>query len=81
VEVLQVEALCWCGARATHNARTVGGVMVVEGAQVVVGDVAVKADEIGYEVLCRRHHRRRLTAATAQAGVLSPDVLPFEDAK
>jgi thymidine kinase len=50
VEVLQVEALCWCGARATHNARTVGGVMVVEGAQVVVGDVARSADEIGYEV-------------------------------
>lgn len=22
VEALQVEALCWCGARATHNART-----------------------------------------------------------
>lgn len=78
VEVLQVEALCWCGARATHNARTVGGVMVVEGAQVVVGDVTVKEDEIGYEVLCRRHHRRRLTAATARAAVLSPDVLPFE---
>ncbi|MFD9128127.1 thymidine kinase [Kitasatospora sp. NPDC059571] len=78
VEVLQVEALCWCGARATHNARTVGGVMVVEGAQVVVGDVAVAEDQIGYEVLCRRHHRRRLTAATARASVLSPDVLPFE---
>ena len=30
MEVLQVPALCWCGARATHNARTVGGVMVVE---------------------------------------------------
>ncbi|GAA2156803.1 thymidine kinase [Kitasatospora kazusensis] len=79
VEVLQVEALCWCGARATHNARTVGGVMVVEGAQVVVGDIAVNAGEVGYEVLCRRHHRRRLTAATARASVLSPDVLPFED--
>ncbi|MEU9132128.1 thymidine kinase [Kitasatospora sp. NPDC048540] len=79
VEVLQVEALCWCGARATHNARTVGGVMVVEGAQVVIGDVAVNEDEIGYEVLCRRHHRRRLTAATARAAVLSPDVLPFEE--
>ena len=38
VQVLQVEALCWCGARATHNARTVNGVMVVEGEQVVVGD-------------------------------------------
>ncbi|MFK4146860.1 thymidine kinase [Streptomyces sp. NPDC004065] len=76
VEVLQVEALCWCGARATHNARTVGGVMVVEGAQVVVGDVTDSADEIGYEVLCRRHHRRRMTSASARAAALSPDVLP-----
>ncbi len=76
VEVLQVEALCWCGARATHNARTIGGEMVVEGEQVVVGDTAV-ADEIGYEVLCRRHHRRRLTAARSGAAALSPDTLPF----
>lgn len=82
VEVLQVEALCWCGARATHNARTLGGRMVVEGAQVVVGDVAGGPDgprgDIGYEVLCRRHHRRRLTAAAAGAGQLSPEVLPTE---
>ena len=41
VQVLQVEALCWCGARATHNARTADGVMVVEGEQVVVGDTHV----------------------------------------
>ncbi|MFG2879141.1 thymidine kinase [Streptomyces sp. NPDC048337] len=75
VETLQVEAMCWCGARATHNARTVGGEMVVEGAQVVVGDVNRPAEEIGYEVLCR-HHRRRMTSATAHAGALSPDVLP-----
>jgi len=77
VEVLQVEALCWCGARATHNARTVGGEMVVEGAQVVVGDVN-QAEAVGYEVLCRRHHRRRMTAATARAAALSPDVLPMQ---
>jgi thymidine kinase len=86
VEALQVEALCWCGSRATHNARTVDDVMVVEGAQVVIGDVdrieAVVGEpdraqgDIGYEVLCRRHHRRRLTGATARAGALSPDVLP-----
>ncbi|MFE5210845.1 thymidine kinase [Streptomyces sp. NPDC056600] len=76
VETLQVEALCWCGARATHNARTVGGVMVVEGEQVMVGDVANQPDEIGYEVLCRRHHRRQMTSATAKAASLSPDVLP-----
>ncbi|GKQ35550.1 thymidine kinase [Streptomyces sp. A012304] len=79
VEVLQVEALCWCGARATHNARTVGGFMVVEGAQVVVGDVN-QADTVGYEVLCRRHHRRRMTAASARAAALSPDVLPVQQA-
>ncbi|GEB50011.1 MULTISPECIES: thymidine kinase [Streptomyces] len=82
LETLQVEALCWCGARATHNARTVGGRMVVEGAQVVVGDVGEQhpADgaEVGYEVLCRRHHRRRLTAAAAGAGPLSPEVLPVD---
>ncbi len=78
IEVLQVEALCWCGARATHNARTVGGKMVVEGAQVVVGDVGEPKGEVGYEVLCRRHHRRRLTASAARAGALSPDVLPVD---
>ncbi|MCG0285706.1 thymidine kinase [Streptomyces sp. PSAA01] len=78
VEVLQVEALCWCGARATHNARTVGGEMVVEGAQVVVGDVNRPESEVGYEVLCRRHHRRRMTAAGARAAALSPDVLPVD---
>lgn len=39
VQVLQVEALCWCGKRATHNARTVDGVMVLEGNQMMVGDV------------------------------------------
>ncbi|MEW2416690.1 thymidine kinase [Streptomyces sp. NPDC046866] len=76
IEQLQVEALCWCGARATHNARTVGGEMVVEGEQVVVGDVNRPAEEIGYEVLCRRHHRRRMTSAAAHAAALSPDVLP-----
>lgn len=76
LETLQVEAMCWCGARATHNARTVGGEMVVEGEQVVVGDVDRPAVEVGYEVLCRRHHRRRMTSAAAQTGVLSPDVLP-----
>ncbi|MER5766391.1 thymidine kinase [Streptomyces sp. NPDC001985] len=80
IETLQVEAMCWCGARATHNARTVGGEMVVEGEQVVVGDVNRPVEEIGYEVLCRRHHRRRMTSAAVRAGALSPDVLPVTPA-
>jgi thymidine kinase len=57
IEILQVETVCWCGARATHNARTVDGSMVVEGEQKVVGDVGGQA--VGYEVLCRTHHRER----------------------
>lgn len=77
VEVLQVEALCWCGARATHNARVVNGVMVVEGEQVVVGDTSGAADEVTYEVLCRRHHMRRETSHSLKASPLSPDVLPL----
>ncbi|KAB2810769.1 thymidine kinase [Pimelobacter simplex] len=84
-EVLQVEALCWCGKRATHNARTENGVMVTEGEVVVVGDVdpteqvpAVDDEvEVAYEVLCRQHHRRGLTAARARAVSLSPEPLPF----
>jgi thymidine kinase len=88
VNVLQVEALCWCGERATHNARTENGEMVTEGEVIVVGDVDVEPDEapdglepeIGYEVLCRLHHRRRMTAARAKAAALSPDVLPFDEA-
>jgi thymidine kinase len=80
MNVLQVEALCWCGKRATHNARTVDGNMVTEGDVVVVGDVEA-ADEppadVAYEVLCRQHHRRRLTAARAKAVSLAPEPLPF----
>jgi thymidine kinase len=78
VNTLQVEALCWCGSRATHNARTVGGVMVVEGEQVVVGDVAPDA-EIAYEVLCRRHHMRQVTARASRAAHTSSLPLPFKE--
>lgn len=77
VNVLQVESLCWCGARATHNARTVDGVMVVEGEQVVVGDTATSG-EVAYEVLCRRHHLRRMTSSAARAVAQRPQTLPFE---
>ena len=76
VNTLQVEALCWCGARATHNARSVGGVMVVEGEQVVVGDVA-PGNEVAYEVLCRRHHMRQVTARGSRAAHISTEPLPF----
>lgn len=80
MHVLQVEALCWCGKRATHQARTENGVMVTEGEVIVVGDVDMVDEapaDVAYEVLCRQHHRRKLTAARAQAASLSPEPLPF----
>ena len=78
VNTLQVEALCWCGSRATHNARTIGGTMVTEGEQVVVGDVAPGA-QVAYEVLCRRHHMRQVTASGSRAAHTSPQPLPFKE--
>jgi thymidine kinase len=59
---LQVEARCWCGHRATHNARLVNGVIVYEGETVVVGDTSAEGeaqlfgDSVRYELLCRRHY-------------------------
>lgn len=59
---LQVEARCWCGARATHNARVVNDFVVYEGETVVVGDTANRRDQkifgdlVRYELLCRRHY-------------------------
>lgn len=78
MESLQVAQLCWCGARGTHNARIVNGVMVTEGSQVVVGDTGADVDDaaVRYEVLCRSHHRRKLPKERAMA-ILNPDPLPF----
>jgi thymidine kinase len=77
IHTLQVEALCWCGRKATHNARTLDGVMVVEGEQVVVGDTGGNAEIVAYEVLCRKHHMRRITSSMAQVEHFSRQPLPF----
>lgn len=70
---LPVAALCWCGTRAIHNCRTVGGVMTDEGDSVKVGDVTDGAQPggaaEGYETLCRRHYRARKTAYAALTSV------------
>lgn len=60
---MQVEARCWCGSRATHNARVVNGLLVYEGETVVVGDTSevpqpMFGDVVRYELLCRRHYVR-----------------------
>jgi len=72
---LHVEARCWCGQRATNNARLVNGRMVREGETVVVGDtgqsgdVPLFGDVVGYELLCRRHFRAGVTAPADSAVV------------
>jgi len=76
VQTLQVEALCWCGARATHNARIINGEMVTEGEQVVVGDVSTNAT-VAYEVLCRRHHMRKVNSRLSNPA--SEQSLPFNN--
>ncbi|SNC60576.1 thymidine kinase [Kytococcus aerolatus] len=78
--VLQVEALCWCGRRATHNARVVDGHMVTDGDQVAVGDVAGgdEAPTVEYEVLCRRHFMRRVTSRRASVPGPEGALLPFD---
>jgi thymidine kinase len=72
---LQVEARCWCGARATNNARLVNGSMVREGETVVVGDMSVHpdvplfGDVVTYELLGRRIFRAGRTAPTDAASL------------
>ena len=66
---VQVEARCWCGARATHNARIVNGAVVYEGETIVVGDTGdhsappLFGDVVRYELMCRRHWRDGQTRA------------------
>lgn len=73
-EELQVEARCWCGERATQNARVVNDVVVYEGDVVVVGDTDRFSDEplfgdaIRYELLCRRHWRAGDTGRRTLSG-------------
>ncbi len=55
---IQVEARCWCGARATHNARLVDGRQVYDGALIAVGDTeqgAERPPQVSYDLRCRKH--------------------------
>jgi thymidine kinase len=58
---LHVEARCWCGRRATHNARLINGAVTMEGETIVIGDTETDnerlfGDVVTYELLCRRHY-------------------------
>ena len=64
---IQVEARCWCGERATHNARFVDGQQVVAGQLKVVGDTGgPQSGEVTYDLLCRAHWMEGARAAHGQ---------------
>ena len=50
---LQVQARCWCGQQATHNARLVDGEQVYHGDVVLIDDGS--AAETSYVLRCRSH--------------------------
>lgn len=88
---VQVEARCWCGEPATHNARLVDGVQVISGELKVVGDtdrgdanqasldLDGGAPEIAYELLCRRHWHEGAAASPNEA-VSSDPILDLRTA-
>lgn len=47
-EIEELKTICWCGKKATTNARLVDGKVTTEGEQVMIGD-------INYTSLCRKH--------------------------
>jgi len=85
---LQVEARCFCGKRATHNARLVDGRQVYEGEVKVVGDTSNRsAAKVTYELRCRAHWNEAKHLAASEQLVLGIDMTglsveewnPFED--
>lgn len=57
IEKIQVEALCWCGDPALHNARIINKKMVMDGDLILVGDSNNDENMVSYRVLCRKHHK------------------------
>ena len=48
----EVKTICWCGKKATYNARVMNGRVVKEGDQILLGGSSQ------YVSLCRRHWSR-----------------------
>ena len=56
-EIRELETYCWCGKKATHNARVINGEVVKMGEQVMIG-----ADEY-YQALCRLHWNSNMASS------------------
>ena len=58
-KIEEVKTVCWCGSKATHNARICNGVVVRDGDQVMMGG------NESYVALCRRHFKLGMLKDTA----------------
>jgi thymidine kinase len=75
---VQVETVCWCGHRATSNARVVDGAMVLEREQVMMGDMASdNLARVDYEVLCRHHLHPMTSHASPEVPAFELDLCPI----
>jgi thymidine kinase len=52
----ELKTICWCGRKATMNARIVDGKVAMEGPQVLIGG------NESYTALCRKHWREGISA-------------------
>lgn len=50
-KIEEVKTVCWCGRKATNNARISNGMVIRDGAQVVMGG------NESYVALCRKHFK------------------------
>jgi len=55
----ELKTICWCGKKATMNARIVDGKVVMEGPQVLIGG------NESYTALCRKHWKEGISAPPA----------------
>ena len=53
----EMKTICWCGSKATMNARLMDGKVIMEGPQVQIGG------DLSYISLCRNHWRKGQTKA------------------
>ena len=58
----EIKTVCWCGKKATCNARLSGGRVIKEGEQVLLGG------NESYIALCRKHWAEGRTADDPQCG-------------
>ncbi len=52
----EIKSICWCGKKATQNARVVDGIVVNDGAEIFIGG------NESYIPLCYRHYKEGKTS-------------------